>query len=55
MVGRLPGKPGICPNKPTLIDKGSSWRSGRVELSLGGIDVFRSVPLVTVDPGNGGG
>lgn len=55
VVGRLPGKPGICPNNPTLIDKGSSWRSGKVELSLGGTDVFRGVPLVPVDPGNGGG
>ena len=55
VVGRLPGKPGTCPNNPTLIDKGSSWRSGRVELSLGGTDVFRGVPLVPVDPGNGGG
>lgn len=55
VVGRLPGKPGTCPNNPTLIDKGSSWRSGRVELSLGGIDIFRDEPLVPVDPGNGGG
>ena len=55
MVGRLPGKPGICPINPTLIDRGSIWRSDRLGLSLEGTDVFREVPLVPVDPGNGGG
>ena len=55
VVGRLPGKPGICPfMNPGLRDRGSNWGIDRLGLSLEGTDNFRGVPLVPVGPGNGG-